>query len=72
MKRIIVFLLTGVALTMLSCASPQDKAYEAQADVSNERLKLIDTYQKCIGEAGDDSVKAEACEQYLKAADALK
>ena len=72
MRRIVILLLIFVVMTMLSCTSSQDKAFNAQAEVSNERLKLVETYQKCIAEAGDDSMKAEACEQYIKAADALK
>ena len=67
-----VFLLSIIALTMLGCASPQDKAYNAQAGVHNERLQLVEKYQKCVKDAGSDNVKAEGCDHYLKAAEALK
>ena len=72
MKYLQVLLLPIVAFTMFGCANPQDKAYEAQAGVHNERLQLIETYQKCVKDAGDDSEKVEMCDQYLKAAEALK
>lgn len=72
MKLIRIVLLPFVVLVLLGCASPQDKAYEAQEKVHKERLDLIDKYQKCLKDAGDDKMKVETCDQYLKAADALK
>jgi outer membrane biogenesis lipoprotein LolB len=72
MKPIHVIVLSFVAFVLLSCASPQDRAYEAQEQVHKERLKLIDEYQECRNKAGDDKLKTEACDQYLKAAEALK
>jgi len=74
MKQIQFFLLPIVALALMSCssASPQDKAYEAQENVHKERLALVEKYQKCLKEAADDNIKTEACDQYLKAAEALK
>jgi hypothetical protein len=59
-------------MTMTACSSPQDKAYKAQEKVHKERLELVDKYQKCLKKAGEDKDKREACEQYLKAAEALK
>lgn len=70
MKYIQILITLSFALS--GCASSQDKAYEAQEGVHNERLKLIEDYQKCMKEAGEDSVKIEMCDQYLKAAEALK
>jgi len=72
MKRFMLLLLPILALTLASCASQQDKAYKAQKEVHQERLKLIDQYQKCLKKAGEDKEKSEACDQYLKAAEALK
>jgi hypothetical protein len=54
------------------CASHQDKAYKAQEGVHKERLKLVSEYQKCLKKAGDDKNAIEACDSYLKAAEALK
>jgi hypothetical protein len=48
------------------------RAYEAQENVHNERLKLVKKYQECLKEAEGDKKKMETCEQYLKAAEALK
>jgi len=55
-----------------ACSTPQDKAYKAQERVHKERLKLVDEYKKCLKKAGSDKEKVEACDQYLKAAEALK
>ena len=69
---------TLIAL-LSGCSSPQDKAakaqqgsYEAQEKVAKERLNLVNKYQQCVKEAGDNQQKAATCDSYLKAADALK
>ena len=72
MKSFYIFLFASILGLTLGCASPQDRAYEAQGNVHKERLKLVEKYQKCLKDAGDDKTKAEACDQYLKAAEALK
>ena len=69
-----VFVLT-LALTLglfTACSSPQDRAYKAQENVHKERLELVEKYNKCMEQAGDDAQKKEACEPYLKSAEALK
>lgn len=66
------FLISLAVMTFIGCSSPQDKAYEAQEKVHNERLVLVEKYQKCLKSAGEDQEKIEACDQYLKAAEALK
>jgi len=72
MKSIYMFLLVFFVGMTLACSSPQDKAYKAQEKVHKERLKLVEQYQKCMKDAGEDQEKQEACDQYLKAAEALK
>ena len=72
MKSITVVALALLFGLTLACASPQDKAYKAQERVHRERLKLVDEYKKCLKKAGDDKQKIEACDQYLRAAEALK
>ena len=72
MRAISVFVLTLAIGAFASCSSPQDKAYKAQEKVHTERLKLVDEYKKCLKKAGDDKMKIEACDQYLRAAEALK
>jgi outer membrane biogenesis lipoprotein LolB len=69
---------TLIAL-LAACATPQEKAadaqrgaYQAQESVAKERLKLVEKYQACVKDAGDNQQKAAACDSYLKAAEALK
>ena len=65
-----------VTLITIGCGSSVERAqkdsYKAQENVANERLKLVDEYRKCIEKAGEDQQKVEACDSYLKAAEALK
>ena len=72
MKPVIVLLLALLLGMFTACSSPQDRAAKAQEDVSKQRLELVDKYDKCMKRAGDDAQKKEDCEQYLKAAEALK
>ena len=74
MKMKVVKLAGMVALIgiLAACSSPQDKAAKADAEVANRRLELIDQYQKCVKDAEGDQQKVDACDSYLKAADALQ
>ena len=72
MKLIKFFLLTIFALSLLGCASAQEKESKAQEEIHKERLELTEKYQECMEDAEGDKAKAESCEQYLKAAEALK
>lgn len=74
-----VILCLGMIASLTACGSSerqadraQERAYEAQERVAEERLNLVNKYQKCVKDAGSDQTKAAACESYLKAAEALK
>ena len=72
MKSTYVLVIAFVIGLTSACSTPQDRAYKAQEKVHKERLKLVDEYKKCLEKAGADNMKVEACDQYLKAAEALK
>lgn len=72
MKFMRILLVVIVAVAIFACSSSQDRAYKAQQKVSEQRLELIDEYQKCVKKAKGNKEKENACEQYLKAAEALK
>ena len=72
MKFMRILLVIIVAVAIFACSSAQDKAYKSQQKVSEERLELIDKYQKCMKKAEGDKDKEAVCEQYLKMAEALK
>lgn len=74
-------LLTAAAVVGLlaACSSPQkdaakaqEGAFEAQEKVAKQRLELVEKYQACVDEAAGDQLKIDACDSYLKAAEALK
>ena len=76
-----VRLLTAAAVMGLlaACSSPQEDAaraqegaFEAQEKVAKQRLELVEKYQVCVDEAAGDQLKVDACDSYLKAAEALK
>lgn len=75
--RILTFaLLVGL---LGACSSPQDKAAdaqksasEAQEKIAEERLDLVEKYKGCVKKAAGDKAKVEACDSFLKAAQALQ
>ena len=71
--------ITVISASLAGCASPQDKAANAQKQASQadlkikqERLRMIDEYKKCLADAGDDAIKADNCDRILRAIEALK
>jgi hypothetical protein len=62
----------AIMALVAGCGSAQRKVNKSQAAVNKERLSLIEDYNKCIKKAGKDEAKAEACDTYRKAAEALK
>ena len=72
MKLLKILLVVIVAGTIMACQSAQDKAAKSQEEVNRERLELVNKYQECIKKAEKDKEKEAECEQYLKAAEALK
>jgi hypothetical protein len=72
MKLVKILLIVIVAGTIIACQSAQDRAAESQEAVNSQRLELVDKYQECIEKAEKDKEKEAECEQYLKAAEALK
>ena len=79
MRRSTVAVCVGLLVSLSACGSSdrqadraQERAYEAQERVAEERLNLVNKYQKCVKDAGSDQAKAAACESYLKAAESLK
>ena len=79
MKLLNVLLIVAAAMLITACSSPETKAYNAQAKssdyqskIAQERLKLVDQYKKRVKDADTDKDKREACDSYLKAADALQ
>jgi uncharacterized lipoprotein YajG len=79
MKLLQVLVPVACLAVLAACSTPEERAakaqertYNAQEDVARERLELVDKYQDCVKEAGADAAKAEACDSYLRAAEALK
>ena len=71
---ILVALLT-VVLSVSACgcfSGAKRREHRTQAEVNKEKVKLSEQYQKCMKKAGADEEKQAKCEQYLKAAEALK
>ena len=62
----------AIVALVSGCGSAQRKVNKSEAAVNKERLSLIEDYNKCIKKAGKDEAKAEACDHYRKAAEALK
>lgn len=62
----------SIACVAAGCGSAERKANKSQARVNEERLSLIDEYQKCVKKAGDNQEEADTCETLRKSAEALQ
>ena len=69
---LLVGFLTACSNPHKDAARAQEKSHEAQEGVAKERLELVDKYQACVSDASGDNEKIEACDSYLRAAEALK
>ncbi len=65
-------LLTACSSAEERAAKAQQRSYEAQEKLVKQRLDFVAKYQKCVTEAGGDKIKVEACDSYLRSAEALK
>jgi outer membrane biogenesis lipoprotein LolB len=65
-------LLTACSSPAEDAARAQERAFEAQEDVARQRLALVEKYQACVDDAAGDALKTEACDSYLRSAEALK
>lgn len=79
MKPLHFVICASVLGLLAACSTPekdaaraQKRSYEAQEDVAKERLKLVEEYQDCVEDAEGDALRIEACDSYLRAAEALK
>ena len=71
-----IFIVIGF---VAGCSSPEERAaraqersYGAQEKVAKKRLELVDQYQRCVKNATGNKQIAEACDSYLRSAEALK
>ncbi|WP_439101508.1 hypothetical protein [Congregibacter sp.] len=60
------------AFLTVACGGAERKANKSMAKVNEERLALVEKYQKCVKKAGDNEAEAAACETYRKSAEALQ
>ncbi len=65
-------LLTACSNPQKNAARAQKHSYEAQEEVTRQRLELVEKYQECVKDAAGDELNVEACDSYLRAAEALK
>jgi len=69
---LLVGLLGACSNPQKDAAKAQKGASEAQEEIARERLDLVDKYKGCVEKAAGDNMKVEACDSYLKAAEALQ
>ena len=70
-----IILVFTIAAFVMGCGGKgraEKRAHQANEKVSTERLKLVDESRGCIKKAGEDVQRVEACDTYLRAAEALK
>ena len=79
MRQPQIWTFAAIATILAACSTPQDDAakaqqrsFEAQEALAKQRLELVATYQACVVDSAGNQPKIDACESYLKAAEALE
>ncbi len=72
MRQLISVFFLLVLIGLIGCATPEERAAEADAAFKEERLIILEKYQECVDKSMGDKEKLAACEHYLKALAAMK
>lgn len=79
MRRSATLTRLAALVALAGCASPTEKAAEAQERMANsqneliqERLKLAEEHEECVDKAGSDQTELARCDQILKRIQALQ
>ena len=72
MARILRLFYVLPVLLLAGCATPEERAAAAQEEITEKRMELIEQHQDCVKDAKGDQQKIDACQHYLKEAEALR
>ena len=72
MRKLICITFILAMSGLAGCQSGAERAAEADADFKEERLNILQNYQKCVEQAKGDEKMLKSCEHYLKAIDSMK
>jgi len=72
MRKIISIIFIVAMSALVGCTSGAERAAEADADLKEERLKILQKYQDCVDQHKDDEKMLKSCEHYLKAIESTK
>lgn len=72
MNKIAATLVVLACAGLIACSSSEKRASKAQAEYTEEKTKTLQEYKECIKDADDDEKELAACEQLLKAVQAVE
>jgi hypothetical protein len=72
MNKIVAVLVVFACAGLAGCSSAEKKAAKADAAYTEEKTKTLQEYKECIKDADDDEKELAACEQLLKAVQAVE
>lgn len=88
MNRLLTVAAATVLALTVACESPEERAADAQADMTQKRMELADDYQECTKQAAayeqakkdgtadripsDEQKTKEQCDEIMKMMEALK
>ena len=62
---VIAFFVVG----LVGCSSPEKRAAEADAEIAEEKVKIMKMYSECIQENAGKKDASEKCAQYKEASE---
>ncbi len=72
MQKLIIFIFIITLSGLTGCTSAKERAAEADADFKEKRVKILQSFQKCVDQHKGDAKMLESCEHYLKAIEAMR
>ena len=67
MGFVVAFFIVG----LIGCSSPETRKAEADADISEEKAKLMQKYGECLAQYAGQEDAGKKCASYKEATDAL-
>ena len=72
MRKLIASILIVAVSALAGCVSGAERAAEADADLKEERLVILQQYKDCVDEHKGDEKMLKSCEHYLMAIESTR
>ena len=68
-RTFFVVMMAFFVVGLVGCSSPEKRAAEADAEIAEEKVKIMKMYSECIQEHAGKKDASEKCAQYKEASE---